>query len=217
MTEQVFGAYAITEDVAANRPAVPSAPNGMLAIFKATDTGLMSVAIGGAWKDFVPAENAPFTAGSVLFQGTNGIKQDAPHFFYDAVNVRLGINTNTPLSITNANGNIIQLAGTSAVGAGLGGITPTANIEVFAGNASSFIYSSTNTPMHISTNGTHRITLTADGSIDMVTTSGACIVPRLTTAQKNSLTAQNGMIIYDTTLNRFQGFENGAWNNFSLL
>ena len=38
--------------------------------------------------------------------------------------------------------------------------------------------------------------------------------PRLTTAQKNALTAVNGMIVYDTTLNKFQGFENSAWISF---
>ena len=33
----------------------------------------------------------------------------------------------------------------------------------------------------------------------------------MTTAQRNALTAANGMVIYNTTLNKFQGYENGAW------
>lgn len=39
-------------------------------------------------------------------------------------------------------------------------------------------------------------------------------VPRLTTSQKTALTAVNGMIVYDTTLNKFQGFENGSFTSF---
>ena len=35
----------------------------------------------------------------------------------------------------------------------------------------------------------------------------------LTTAQRNALTAANGMVIYNTTDNKFQGYENGAWVN----
>ena len=35
----------------------------------------------------------------------------------------------------------------------------------------------------------------------------------LTTAERDALTAVNGMVIYNTTLNKFQGYENTAWVN----
>lgn len=35
----------------------------------------------------------------------------------------------------------------------------------------------------------------------------------LTTTQRNALTAANGMVIYNSTDNKFQGYENGAWVN----
>lgn len=39
-------------------------------------------------------------------------------------------------------------------------------------------------------------------------------VPRLTTVQRNLIQSpQNGTMIYNTTLEKFQGYENGAWAN----
>jgi hypothetical protein len=49
--------------------------------------------------------------------------------------------------------------------------------------------------------------------LDLTSTTGALLVPRMTTIEKNALTAVNGMIIYDTTLNKFQGYEASAWVN----
>ncbi len=54
-------------------------------------------------------------------------------------------------------------------------------------------------------------------ALDVSTTTGALVVPRMTTTQKNALTATNGMIVYDTTLNKFSGYENGAWVSFVLV
>lgn len=41
------------------------------------------------------------------------------------------------------------------------------------------------------------------------------IVPKLTTTQRNSLTATNGMLVYDTTANAFYKYENGSWSTFA--
>lgn len=48
----------------------------------------------------------------------------------------------------------------------------------------------------------------------LTSTTDPLIVPRMTTTQKNALTGINGMIVYDSTLNKFQGFENGIWTSF---
>ena len=39
------------------------------------------------------------------------------------------------------------------------------------------------------------------------------LLGNMTTTERDALTAANGMIIYNTTLNKFQGYENGAWAN----
>ena len=62
--------------------------------------------------------------------------------------------------------------------------------------------------------GLGTITPAQSAILDLTSTSGALLVPRMTTAQKNALTAVNGMIVYDTTLGKFQGYEAGAWTNF---
>lgn len=51
----------------------------------------------------------------------------------------------------------------------------------------------------------------AFGLIDMQSTTKTLILPRMTTTQKNAMTPVNGMLVYDSTLNKFQGYENSAW------
>ncbi len=49
--------------------------------------------------------------------------------------------------------------------------------------------------------------------LELRSTTGALLLPRMTTTQRNALTAVNGMIIYNTTTNVVEAYENGAWVN----
>lgn len=47
--------------------------------------------------------------------------------------------------------------------------------------------------------------------LELSSTTGALLLPRMTTDQRNALTAINGMLIYNSTTNAFNFYENGAW------
>lgn len=49
--------------------------------------------------------------------------------------------------------------------------------------------------------------------LELASTIGALLVPRMTTAQRDALTAVNGMIIYNSTTATMQGYVAGAWAN----
>jgi hypothetical protein len=55
------------------------------------------------------------------------------------------------------------------------------------------------------------IVLTVAGRVEVA--GGPFKAAGLTTVQRDALTAENGDIIYNTTDNKFQGYENGSWAN----
>ena len=72
------------------------------------------------------------------------------------------------------------------------------------------------TDFYLSTSGRLALgtsTVATSAALQIDSTTGALIVPRMTTAQRDALTAVNGMIIYNTTTNTMQGRINGAWTN----
>jgi hypothetical protein len=64
------------------------------------------------------------------------------------------------------------------------------------------------TPEIVSDN---EINLDAGTRVDLI--RGPLRMARFTTAERDALVAQNGDVIYNTTDNKFQGYENGSWTN----
>ena len=68
----------------------------------------------------------------------------------------------------------------------------------------------------IATSGNVLIDTTTDitsAKLQIGGTTGALLLSRLTTTQRDALTPTNGMILYNSTLGKFQGYEAGAWAN----
>lgn len=61
--------------------------------------------------------------------------------------------------------------------------------------------------------GANAAATNASTGLEVQSTTKSFLVSRMTTTQKNALTPVNGFVLYDATLNKFQGYENGAWVN----
>ena len=51
----------------------------------------------------------------------------------------------------------------------------------------------------------------AGAALEVDGTTGGILFPRLTTTQRDALTPVNGLMIYNTTTSKFQGYAGGAW------
>lgn len=58
---------------------------------------------------------------------------------------------------------------------------------------------------------TESTTPATSASLDLQSTSKSLLANRLTTTQRNALTAVNGMLHYNSTLGEFESYANGAW------
>jgi hypothetical protein len=79
-------------------------------------------------------------------------------------------------------------------------------------SSDSFLNTGTGTP---SITSATNFTFTAPDGVIITggSTGGPFRLPSFTTVQKNTISAVNGDMIYDTDLNKAQVYENGAWTN----
>lgn len=80
-------------------------------------------------------------------------------------------------------------------------------------NTLSFTDNGSNTFFTVKNTGNTGIgTATPAAILDVVSTSSGVLLPRVTTGQRDAFaTPANGMIIYNTTTDKFQGYAGGAW------
>jgi len=88
--------------------------------------------------------------------------------------------------------------------------TNQAAIRLFAINPGSGMQDS-NVVIENNGNLTMQGELAVGGTTGLNASGQSLTVPRLTTAERDSMTPVNGMIIYNTTTNQFNFYENNAW------
>lgn len=84
------------------------------------------------------------------------------------------------------------------------------------GNLTDILFSFNKTDTHTikSTQwGINTTSPTTSAALDISGTAGALLLPRLTTTQRDALTATNGMLIYNTTNGVLEAYESGSWVN----
>jgi hypothetical protein len=85
---------------------------------------------------------------------------------------------------------------------GIGTNAPTSKLEVVGAGTTS-----ATTALKVSNANSPILTVRNDGLVEVSTTSQGLLLPRLTTSQRNAMSSpMEGMVIYNTTTGKFQGF-----------
>jgi hypothetical protein len=128
-------------------------------------------------------------------------------------NGNVGIGTTSPVNKLQVHGNIISIA---------------SNVEVSNGGSANGqgMYSPGENELGFSTDSIERIriddtgnvgigtsTPNASAKLDVSSTTGGILFPRLTNTQRDLLTTTEGLVIYNTTASRLQVYSSGGWVN----
>ena len=150
--------------------------------------------------------------GSYIF-GNGSQLSGLPATYGDSnvVTLLAGFGSNTVSTTGNvSSGNVLSSGIFSAAGNVTGSNLIAANNVVATGNvvATNFVGGGAGTPQLISN------TSLILGAATVVQVTGSPFrLASLSTGQRDALTAVNGDLIYNSSLNKFQGYENGAWVN----
>lgn len=169
---------------------------------------------------------ASLTPGSVLFSGIAGlISEDNTNLFWDDSLNRLGIGTDTPpskLTVEDGGPDVVRIISTSGSNDArivLASAGATSNAARISG-----VTNGTNVDIALVTGGSERMRVRASGQVgigiavpvtsallDLTSTTGALMLPRMTTTQRDALTQAAGMMIYNTTTTNFEGYDGTSW------
>ena len=161
---------------------------GLRATISATAAG----EIADAWGVHIASVDGDDSATGALFSGIVA---------YDTAGVASGIYID---GITGGAG------GGVAYGVYIGALAGTTQYGIFQADtsATNAFYS----PIVVGTSS-----VTTSAGVEVNSTTMALLVSRMTTTQRNALTAANGMIIYNTTETQFEFYEDDAWVSGSGL
>ena len=184
----------------------------------ATNTLTISATSGGAagvdlTAFSVGAEPAAAGDGSLAYNNTTGVFTYTPPDLSSYLTGIAGLNIS---ELTNDSGFITTYAETDTLATVTArGATTTANITVGDLESTGDVTVGGN----IITTGSGTPELSSDNEILLTATTRVTIsatpikLASFTTTERNGLVPQNGDLIYNSTDNKFQGYENGAWVN----
>jgi hypothetical protein len=172
---------------------------------------------GGAGVDLtafsVGAEAAASGDGGISYDNTTGVFTYTPPDLSSYLTGIAGLNIS---ELTNNSGFITSYTETDTLATVTArGATTTANITVGDLESTGDVTVGGN----IITTGSGTPELSSDNEILLTATTRVTIsatpikLASFTTTERNGLVPQNGDLIYNTTDNKFQGYENGAWVN----
>jgi len=154
---------------------------------------------------------------------TSNITEGSKLFYTDArVDTHLNRSTASSGEVLSWNGSDYAWAANTGAPGGSTTEVQFNNAGAFTGD-SDFTYNSTTNTLTVPnisaslTAGLGVTNLTSASTITLTTTDGVRVtgapfrLPSFTTTEKNALTSANGDMIYDTTLNKAQVYENGGW------
>lgn len=198
LSGDVSGTYNLTsvDKIKGTSVAITSLTSGNLLRFNGTNW--VNVMLGAA--DIPALDATKITSGTLPIArgGTGATTADG------ALNNLLPTQTGHSGKVLSTNGTTTSWTSVTTSPAGANGQVQFNNSGAF-GASNNFFWDNTNSKLGIGTNSPQAL-------LDVATTgpNSAIIVPRATTANRPS-TPVNGMIRYNTSNAKFEGYQNGAW------
>jgi hypothetical protein len=136
-----------------------------------------------------------------------------------AIGYGAGLNITTGTGNTMVGRDILNVGGSTTgsynvmIGYPNGAMTLTSLSSNYQININNSIVRNTSGQYFLNTNTTPSSipTFTASAALEINGTAGAVLFPRLTTTQRDALTATDGMVIYNTSTSKLQVRAGGAW------
>ena len=136
---------------------------------------------------------------------TNDLVDDADADPTNEMNTGVVLN-GTDLEVTDGNGTIVTDLSSLQDGVNDADADATNEIQDISSVLTAGNDASGNSILNTGQIGLGTLTPASSAAIDMNTTTGALLLPRLTTLQRDALTPQEGMMIYNTDELKFQGY-----------